>query len=293
MGMIGLFSVAGGLDEMVGRNLQAGSRGWWRCSPGPGLPIFSRLPAVWGPEIARVPGVRTGQSRRFGCGPTSSTARRSSALPGSCSEPTFPLGSQLTNQASTQGHRHRRPLSDGGGQRHAQRGRQQVDCRRIPQSDRRHADRRRQRPQDRRGLQLRVAAVGYGTSSSISTRSGEITRFGDESVCAVLYRTDGQRPTARPRHPDSTKLQRAGNRSPGSPRLEPRDPCQAATCSSTCSSACCVNDPADRLSGERVPASGPRRRPVPAQRAKGSHLFRSKFAVPPTGPAGSRTSVRT
>jgi putative ABC transport system permease protein len=57
MGMIGLFSVAKGLDEMVGKTFGQ-IEGLVAMQPGAPIPIFSRLPAAWGPEIAKVPGVK-------------------------------------------------------------------------------------------------------------------------------------------------------------------------------------------------------------------------------------------
>ncbi len=57
MGMIGLFSVAKGLDEMVGKTFGQ-IEGLVAMQPGAPIPIFSRLPASWGPEIAKVPGVK-------------------------------------------------------------------------------------------------------------------------------------------------------------------------------------------------------------------------------------------
>ena len=56
-GMIGLFSVAKGLDEMVNKTFGQ-IDGLVAMQPGAPIPIFSRLPAPWGAEIARVPGVK-------------------------------------------------------------------------------------------------------------------------------------------------------------------------------------------------------------------------------------------
>jgi putative ABC transport system permease protein len=58
MGMIGLFSVAGGLNEMVAETFGR-IKGLVAMQPGAPIPLFSRLPAAWGAEIARIPGVRT------------------------------------------------------------------------------------------------------------------------------------------------------------------------------------------------------------------------------------------
>ena len=44
--------------------------------------------------------------------------------------------------------------------RHAEHRHQPTDCRRVSQRRRRHADRQRIRPENRRGLLLRIAAVG-------------------------------------------------------------------------------------------------------------------------------------
>ena len=88
MGMIGLFSVAKGLDEMVSDTFGR-IKGLVAMQPGAPIPLFSRLPAAWGAEIARVPGV-SWSARKFGCGPTSSTAKRSSARPAFCSVLRFP-----------------------------------------------------------------------------------------------------------------------------------------------------------------------------------------------------------
>jgi putative ABC transport system permease protein len=56
MGMIGLFSVAAGLNEMVSDTFGR-ITGLVAMQPGAPIPLFSRLPASWGPEIAKVPGV--------------------------------------------------------------------------------------------------------------------------------------------------------------------------------------------------------------------------------------------
>ncbi len=56
MGMIGLFSVAGGLNEMV-EDTFGRIKGLVAMQPGSPVPLFSRLPASWGAEIASVPGV--------------------------------------------------------------------------------------------------------------------------------------------------------------------------------------------------------------------------------------------
>jgi len=56
-GMVGLFSVAEGLDAMVTRTFGRIS-GLVAMQPGAPIPLFSTLPADWGDEIAAVPGVR-------------------------------------------------------------------------------------------------------------------------------------------------------------------------------------------------------------------------------------------
>jgi putative ABC transport system permease protein len=56
MGMIGLFSVAKGLDDMVNTTFSR-ITGLVAMQPGAPIPIFSRLPAAWGAEIAKIPGV--------------------------------------------------------------------------------------------------------------------------------------------------------------------------------------------------------------------------------------------
>jgi putative ABC transport system permease protein len=56
MGMIGLFSVAKGLDDLVDTTFSR-ITGLVAMQPGAPIPIFSRLPAAWGREIAKVPGV--------------------------------------------------------------------------------------------------------------------------------------------------------------------------------------------------------------------------------------------
>jgi putative ABC transport system permease protein len=57
MGMVGLFSVAKGLDEMVSDTFRR-ITGLVAMQPGSPIPLFSRLPASWQREIERVPGVR-------------------------------------------------------------------------------------------------------------------------------------------------------------------------------------------------------------------------------------------
>ena len=55
-GMVGLFSVAEGLDATVSTTFGR-LPGLVAMQPGAPIPLFSRLPAAWGDEIAHVPGV--------------------------------------------------------------------------------------------------------------------------------------------------------------------------------------------------------------------------------------------
>jgi len=54
--MVGLFSVANGLDHMI-QDTFSRIPGLIVVQPGAPIPLFSRLPAAWGPEIAQTPGV--------------------------------------------------------------------------------------------------------------------------------------------------------------------------------------------------------------------------------------------
>ncbi len=56
LGMVGLFSVAEGIDAMVDSTFGR-IPGLIVMQPGAPIPLFSRLPASWGDEIRRVPGV--------------------------------------------------------------------------------------------------------------------------------------------------------------------------------------------------------------------------------------------
>lgn len=56
VGMVGLFSVAQGIDQMVNRTFKA-IPGLAVLQPGAPIPLFSRLPRSWGDEIAKIPGV--------------------------------------------------------------------------------------------------------------------------------------------------------------------------------------------------------------------------------------------
>jgi putative ABC transport system permease protein len=56
VGMVGLFSIAEGLDRMVSSTIDR-IPGLIAMQPGAPIPLFSRVPASWGPEIARVEGV--------------------------------------------------------------------------------------------------------------------------------------------------------------------------------------------------------------------------------------------
>lgn len=56
MGMVGLFSVADGIDTMVNRTFKT-VPGLAILQPGAPIPLFSRLPRSWADEIAKVDGV--------------------------------------------------------------------------------------------------------------------------------------------------------------------------------------------------------------------------------------------
>jgi len=56
LGMVGLFSVAEGLDAMVSETFGR-LTGLVAMQPGAPVPLFSHVPAAWGEEIAAVPGV--------------------------------------------------------------------------------------------------------------------------------------------------------------------------------------------------------------------------------------------
>ena len=56
VGMVGLFSVAEGIDQMVNRTFKA-IPGLAVLQPGAPIPLFSRLPRSWGDEIALMEGV--------------------------------------------------------------------------------------------------------------------------------------------------------------------------------------------------------------------------------------------
>jgi putative ABC transport system permease protein len=56
VGMVGLFSIAEGLDRMVSSTIDR-IPGLVAMQPGAPIPLFSRVPAAWGTEIARVEGV--------------------------------------------------------------------------------------------------------------------------------------------------------------------------------------------------------------------------------------------
>ncbi|MDB5336191.1 MAG: hypothetical protein JWN70_1810 [Planctomycetaceae bacterium] len=56
VGMVGLFSVAQGIDQMVHKTFKA-IPGLAVLQPGAPIPLFSRLPRSWGDEIAKMEGV--------------------------------------------------------------------------------------------------------------------------------------------------------------------------------------------------------------------------------------------
>lgn len=57
-GMVGLFSIATGIDDTVGKTFSR-IPGLAAMQPGAPIPLFSRLPKEWADEIAKLPGVRT------------------------------------------------------------------------------------------------------------------------------------------------------------------------------------------------------------------------------------------
>ncbi len=57
-GMVGLFSIATGIDDTVGKTFSR-IPGLAAMQPGAPIPLFSRLPVGWCQEIAAIPGVRT------------------------------------------------------------------------------------------------------------------------------------------------------------------------------------------------------------------------------------------
>lgn len=56
VGMVGLFSVARGLDRLVSSTFDR-IHGLIAMQPGAPIPLFSRLPKTWGDEIAEMPGI--------------------------------------------------------------------------------------------------------------------------------------------------------------------------------------------------------------------------------------------
>jgi len=57
-GMVGLFSVSAGLQDLLDRTFR-GITGLVAMQPGAPIPLLSRVPTVWGDEIATMSGVRT------------------------------------------------------------------------------------------------------------------------------------------------------------------------------------------------------------------------------------------
>tara|TARA_R110002111_G_scaffold2705_4_gene17992 strand:- start:96084 stop:97439 length:1356 start_codon:yes stop_codon:yes gene_type:complete len=55
-GMVGLFSIAGGLEETVSQTFGK-ITGIVAMQPGAPIPLFSRIPRSWGKEISQIPGV--------------------------------------------------------------------------------------------------------------------------------------------------------------------------------------------------------------------------------------------
>ena len=60
-GMVGLFSIATGIDDTVGKTFNR-IPGLIAMQPGAPIPLFSRLPVGWTEEIAKLPGVRTARA---------------------------------------------------------------------------------------------------------------------------------------------------------------------------------------------------------------------------------------
>lgn len=58
MGMVGLFSIAVGIDDTVSKSFSR-IPGLVAIQPGAPIPLFSRIPASWADEIANIKGVRT------------------------------------------------------------------------------------------------------------------------------------------------------------------------------------------------------------------------------------------
>ncbi len=183
---------------MVGKTFgrDRGTRGHAARSP---ESHFFAAAHILGPGDCQSPRRETGQ-------PGSLEVRSGNVIDGEMiiSPPRFlfgielPTRLQLKNRVLQQGH-DLRPLSDGGGYKEPLNFTvvSKVDCRRVSQNDRRHAERRRQRSQDCRNLQLRVAVGGHRLSSSISTKSVKITRFGNDS-CYLVRSTSNRRATFPP-----------------------------------------------------------------------------------------------
>ena len=64
-GMVGLFSIATGIDDTVGKTFGR-IPGLAAMQPGAPIPLFSRLPIEWADEMAKIPGVRTARSEVWG-----------------------------------------------------------------------------------------------------------------------------------------------------------------------------------------------------------------------------------
>ena len=61
-GMVGLFSIAGGIDRLVNSTFEQ-IPGLLVQQRGAPIPLFSALPADWGPELAKIPGVERVDAR--------------------------------------------------------------------------------------------------------------------------------------------------------------------------------------------------------------------------------------
>lgn len=57
-GMVGLFSIATGIDDTLGKTFSR-VPGLSALQPGAPIPLFSRLPTKWAEEMAEIPGIRT------------------------------------------------------------------------------------------------------------------------------------------------------------------------------------------------------------------------------------------
>ncbi len=189
MGMIGLFSVAKGLDEMVGKTFGQ-IEGLVAMQPGAPIPIFSRLPASWGPEIAKVPGVKLVSPEVW---------VRANIIDGKMiiSPPRFLFGIEIPTRLQLKNRVYRKDLISGRYLTEADKGTlNTVVSKSI-------ADEFHKTIGDTlnvAGSDLKIVGI-YNCGSLLLDVAlivdidevRKITRFGNDSVCAVLYRTDGRR----------------------------------------------------------------------------------------------------